>query len=48
MIKTKPPATTEEFMAKIDRIKDDKKKALNLLLEEIQKDIKQQEEFVQE
>ena len=46
MIKTNPPADTESFLAQVDRLKDDKKKAMNLLLEELQKDIKEQDNFV--
>ena len=46
-IETKPPEDTEAFMAQVDRIKDNKQKALNLLLEEIQKDINEQAGFVE-
>jgi len=34
-----PPSNIEGFLTQIKKIKDDKKKAINLLLEEIQKDI---------
>lgn len=43
-----PPENTEGFVAQLERIKDNKRKAIHLLLEEIQKDILQQEKFIQE
>jgi len=43
-----PPENIEGFLFQLKRIKDNKRKAINLLLEEIQKDIAQQETFIQE
>jgi len=43
-----PPENIEGFLFQLKRIKDNKRKAINLLLEEIQRDIAQQEAFIQE
>jgi hypothetical protein len=43
-----PPRNADQFLSQIKKYKDDKKKAINLLLEEIQKDISDQEKFVQD
>lgn len=43
-----PPESIQGFLYQLKRIKDNKRKAINLLLEEIQKDITQQEAFIQE
>jgi len=42
------PENTEGFVTQLNRIKDNKRKAIHLLLEEIQKDINQQEKFIAE
>jgi len=42
------PENIEGFLYQLKRIKDNKRKAINLLLEEIQRDISQQEAFIQE
>ena len=42
------PENIEGFLYQLKRIKDNKRKAINLLLEEIQRDIAQQEAFIQE
>lgn len=47
-IKVTPPKSTEEFMNQLRRYKDNKKKAYNLLLDDMQKDIAQQESFIQD
>lgn len=41
-----PPETIEGFLRQLKSISENKQKALNLLNDEIQKDIKAQEEFV--
>jgi hypothetical protein len=43
-----PPENIDGFLNQLKKIKDHKKKAIHLLLDEIQKDITQQEKFVQE
>ena len=43
-----PPENTEGFMTQLNRIKETKRKAIHLLLEEIQKEIEKQERFIQE
>ena len=43
-----PPEDIEGFLHQLKKIKDDKKKAINLLLDEIQKDINEQEKFIKE
>ena len=48
VIPVNPPANIDGFLKQLRRIKENKKKAINLLLEEIQKDVKQQESFIQE
>lgn len=40
-IKVTPPENIEGFLFQLKRIKDNKRKAINLLLEEIQRDISQ-------
>ena len=47
-IKVTKPENIEGFLYQLKRIKENKRKAINLLLEEIQKEISQQEAFVQE
>lgn len=47
-IKVTPPENIEGFLFQLKRIKDNKRKAINLLLEEIQRDIAQQEAFIAE
>ena len=47
-IRVTPPENIQGFLQQIKRIKEHKKKAINLLLDEIQKDITEQEAFVQE
>jgi len=47
-ISVTPPENIEGFLFQLKRIKDNKRKAINLLLEEIQRDITQQEAFIQE
>ena len=47
-ISVTPPENIEGFLFQLKRIKDNKRKAINLLLEEIQRDIAQQEAFIQE
>jgi vacuolar-type H+-ATPase subunit I/STV1 len=41
-----PPENVKAFLSQLTKIKDNKRKAINLLLDEIQKDINQQESFV--
>lgn len=48
LVKVVPPENTDGFVKQLERIKDNKRKAIHLLLEEIQKDINQQEKFIQE
>jgi len=43
-----PPQDIEGFLEQLKKIKDDKKKAINLLLDEIQKDINEQERFTKD
>ena len=43
-----PPTDIEGFLEQLNKIKDKKRKAINLLLEEIQNDVHKQEEFVQD
>lgn len=47
-IRVTPPENIQGFLTQLKRIKENKKKAINLLLDEIQKDITDQEAFVQE
>lgn len=44
----KPPESIEGFLRQLKSISDNKQKALNLLNDEIQQDIKAQEEFVRQ
>jgi len=48
VIPVNPPENIDGFLQQLRRIKENKKKAINLLLEEIQKDVRQQESFIQE
>jgi hypothetical protein len=48
VIPVNPPENIDGFLHQLRRIKENKKKAINLLLEEIQKDVRQQESFIQE
>ena len=43
-----PPENISGLVHHLNKIRDNKRKAIHLLLEEIQKDINQQEKFVQE
>ena len=47
-VQVTPPDNIDGFLNQLQKIKDNKKKAIHLLLDEIQKDINQQEKFVQE
>jgi len=47
-ISVSPPEDIEGFLFQLRRIKDNKKKAIDLLLEEIQKDVIQQTQFIEE
>lgn len=42
-----PPDNIAGFLEQLRKIKDKKQKAINLLLEEIQKDISVKEQFIQ-
>ena len=46
VIPVSPPENIDGFLQQLRRIKENKKKAINLLLEEIQKDVRQQESFI--
>lgn len=47
-IMVNPPKDIQAFINQLKKIKENKRKALHLLLEDIQKDVAQQEAFVQE
>jgi hypothetical protein len=47
-VSVKPPESIEGFLRQLKSISDNKQKALNLLNDEIQQDIKAQEEFVRQ
>lgn len=47
-VKVSPPENVEGFRTQLQKIRDIKRKAIHLLLEGIQKDINDQEKFVQE
>jgi hypothetical protein len=42
------PDNVDSFMEQINKIRSDKKMGLNLLLEEIERDISKQEQFIKE
>ena len=46
-VKVTPPENIQIFLHQLTKIKDNKKKAINLLLEEICKDVASQESFIQ-
>ena len=47
-VEVNPPETIENFLKQLKNISDNKRKALNLLNDEIQRDIDAQEEFVRQ
>jgi hypothetical protein len=47
-VKVVKPESIDAFLAQIKKIQNDKRKAINLLLEEIQKEINDQEKFIRE
>jgi len=47
-IQVSPPENIQGFLHQLGKIKDNKRKAINLLLEEIQGDIATQEKFIQQ
>ena len=48
LVKTSPPDNVDGFVNHLNRIKEIKKKAIHLLLDEIMKDINKEEKFAQE
>ena len=48
LIKINPPKDIKTFMHQLKLIKDNKRKAMNMLVDDIQKDIKQQEQFTKQ
>lgn len=48
MVKRSPPENIEGFLTQIKQIKVDKRKAINLLLDDIMKDIERQEKFIRD
>jgi hypothetical protein len=47
-VQVTPPENIQGFLHQLTKIKENKKKAIHLLLDSIQNDINQQEKFVQE